>query len=277
MEMVAAARVRRAQAAILGARPFAVKLAATVSQLAALEVGEAMVEGRSQDLHPLFKAGTGDAVGLLLVTADKGLCGAFNANLLRATVEWIRGEAGRKVFLFVVGRKGRDFVRRLRETPIAVEAELAGIFPKVTFAHAEILGKSVMDAFIGKSLRRVDVLYTEFRSVAFQSVVRRALLPMAPPGGKPAAVRFSKEYRFEPGRQELLDSLLPRVLKAEIFRILLESQAAELAARMNAMDAASKNAGELIGAFSLRLNRTRQAMITKEIAEVVGGAEALAQ
>jgi len=188
----------------------------------------------------------------------------------------------------VVGRKGRDFLRRIRELEGSLELELVGIFPRVAFAHAEILGKAVMDAYLGKGLSRVDFIYAEFRSVAVQRVVCRTLLPMvwrsapegagAHPGGtRPPLVRKSEEYQFLPGRQDLLEALLPRHLKAQIYRILLESQAAELAARMNAMDSASKNAGELMGELTLRLNRTRQAIITKEIAEVVGGAQALAQ
>jgi F-type H+-transporting ATPase subunit gamma len=216
---------------------------------------------------------------LILVTGDKGLCGAFNANVLREAVRFFRENEGRPIHAAVVGKKGNDFVRRLKGLPIEKMAELAGVFPKINFAHAEIVGKAVLERFAEKDLASVTVIYNEFKSVAVQKVVRRELLPIeGPETGKEAPrVRLSDEFLFEPGRRELLEALLPRFVKAQLYRMLLESQAAELAARMNAMDAASKNAGELIGAMTLNLNRTRQTLITREIAELVGGAEALAQ
>lgn len=277
MKMVATARMRRAQGAILSSRPFAAKMEATVAHLAELEVAADLAAGREVQIHPFFDLRPSGPLGLLLVTSDKGLCGAFNASLIRATAQWLRENQGRPAHLFVVGRKGRDFVRRLRDLPLKVELELAGIFPKVTFAHAELLGKAVVEAYQGKALARVDAIYNEFKSVATQRVVVKTLLPLAAPGVGSKAPLQSETYQFEPGREALLEALLPRHLKAQLYRILLESQAAELAARMNAMDSASKNAGDLISAISLSLNRTRQAIITKEIAELVGGAEALAQ
>jgi len=276
MKMVAAARMRRSQAAIMAARPFAVKLEATIVHLAGLEVA-ARAAGERVPLHPYFKAHGSEAVGLMLVTADKGLCGGFNTNLFRAAAEWLRKEQGRPVTVFVVGRKGRDFIKRLRNIPLTVESELAGIFPKVTFVHAEILGKAASEAFLARKLARVDVIYNEFKSAVSQRVIVKTLLPFAAPEARPVLPLASEEYEFLPSRHTLLESLLPRYLKGQVLRILLESQAAELAARMNAMDSASKNAGELIDAYALQLNRTRQAIITKEIAELVGGAEALAQ
>lgn len=277
MKMVAAARVRRAQSAILASRPFAVKLEETVRKLAALETA-ARATGEALDLPALFvPQGTGRS-GLFVVTSDKGLCGSFNANLLRYTAGWLRRNQGKTISLFVVGRKGRDFLKRLKDVPMEVETELVGIFPKVSFAHAEILGKAMTDAFTGKKLEKVTAVYNEFKSLAAQKIVEKPLLPLAVEEGKtPEPARFSEEYRYWPGRHELLGALLPRYLKAQLYRILLESQAAELAARMNAMDAASKNAGELISSLTLDLNRTRQAIITKELSEIVAGAEALAQ
>ncbi|MBI4057537.1 MAG: F0F1 ATP synthase subunit gamma [Elusimicrobia bacterium] len=155
---------------------------------------------------------------------------------------------------------------------LKVVGELVGIFPRVGFAQAEILGKAVLEAYAQQDLSGVTVIYGEFKSIAQQRVIQKMLLPLEPPAEKPILTDFS----FEPDREQLLDTLLPRYIKAQLYRILLESQAAELAARMNAMEAASKNAGELISGLTLRLNRTRQAIITKEIAELVGGAEALA-
>lgn len=274
MKMVAAARMRRCQQSILAARPFAVKMEDLVKGLAGLEKASDIAAGRPVQIHEFFDVRAEGPACLVLVTADKGLCGAFNSNLLRAALNWLGEQRGRKACLAVVGRKGRDFAHRLRGYDYEIVFELAGVFPKVNFAHAELLGQAVMDAYRQKGLSRVSVLYNEFKSVAFQRLVNAPLLPIpAPESSRPEAL---PDYGFEPDRQALLGALLPRYVKAQIFRILLESQAAELAARMNAMDAASKNAKELRQALILGANRQRQANITKELAELVGGAEALA-
>ena len=275
MKMVAAARMRRSQMAILSSRPFAAKMEELVGRLALLETASDIAAGREVQIHSYFDVRPAGPQALVLVTADKGLCGAFNSNLLRATVDWIKARKGQKVYVAAVGRKGRDFVNRLRGFDIEMLTELAGIFPKVAFTHAELLGKAVMDAYEQKGLSSVTVLYNEFKSVAQQRVVQAPLLPIPPVSGDLGKVK-PWEYGFEPDRQELLAELLPRYIKAQLYRILLESQAAELAARMNAMDAASKNAKELRESLNLNMNRRRQAIITGEIAELVGGAEALA-
>lgn len=306
MKMVAAARMRRAQASILSSRPFAARMEEAVRDLALLEVAADIEAGREVQIHPFFDAReTGEAC-LIAVSGDKGLCGAFNSNVIRASLEWLRRQApgggggaapgpregsAVRIPVAVVGRKARDVFHRLKGFPIEFLAEVAGIFPKVTYAHAELVGKSVIEAYLEGRLRSVDVIYNEFKSVASQRVVTARLLPIPvpepgeaegsrAPGASPGGARGPGPdrllgFKFEPGRERLLEAMLPRFVKAQLYRILLESQAAELAARMNAMDAASKNAGELIGAMTLRLNRTRQGIITREIAELVGGAEAL--
>ena len=275
MKMVAAARMRRSQSAILASRPFAVKMEELVRRLSVHESLQTEAQDQAAPLHPFFEKRADGPAALLLVTADKGLCGAFNSSLFRATVDWLGANRGRKVYISVVGRKGRDFLRRLNGFDFEIVAEMAGIFPKVQFTHAEIIGKTLMDAFKDKGLSSVTMLYNEFKSVAVQRVVSAALLPIpAFVSAEPAPATV--EYGFEPGRRLLLEGLLPRYIKAQIYRVLLESQAAELAARMNAMDAASKNAKELRQSLNLGLNRRRQAIITGEIAELVGGAEALA-
>jgi len=213
--------------------------------------------------------------GLLLIAGDKGLCGAFNTTLIRAALDWVRGRAGRRSFLAVVGRKSRDFARRLRGADCEILFELAGIFPKVGYHHAEMLGKALIDAYREKGLSQWDVVYNEFKSAAQQRLVRATLLPVAR-FEAPDDTPLPADCGFEPGYDRLLQALLPRHLKAQLYRMLLESQAAELSARMNAMDAASKNAAELRESLNVAANRQRQAMITKEIAELVGGAEALA-
>ena len=279
MKMVAAARMRRSQGAILSARPFAVKMEGLIRDLDAVHRARAAAEGSPESVRDFFESPADGPAGLILITGDKGLCGAFNTTLLRAALEWLRSQGGRKAYLAVVGRKGRDFARRLRGADCEIVTELVGIFPKAGFHHAEMLGKAAIDAYREKGLAQWDVIYNEFKSAAQQRLVRATLLPVAeletavPNGGRgPLAADFG----FEPDYARLLQALLPRHIKAQLYRMLLESQAAELSARMNAMDAASKNAAELRESLNVAANRQRQAMITKEIAELVGGAEALA-
>ncbi|MFA6315963.1 MAG: ATP synthase F1 subunit gamma [Elusimicrobiota bacterium] len=274
MKMVAAARMRRSQATILAARPFAVKMEELARTLADLQEDAALAAGPEAVAHPFLDHGRpAGRYGLALVTGDKGLCGAFNTNLVRQTLGWLRERAGSEVYVAVVGRKGRDFLRRVKSPGLSILGELTGIFPRVSYAHAELLGKVLMDAYLEKKLAGVTVIYNEFKSVAQQKVVCRPLLPIPPLEPGPSCC--FRDFSYEPDRGELLAALLPRYVKAQVYRILLESQAAELAARMNAMDSASKNAKELREALNLDLNRRRQAGITNEIAELVGGAEAL--
>ncbi|MDD5655919.1 MAG: ATP synthase F1 subunit gamma [Elusimicrobia bacterium] len=277
MKMVAAARMRRSQAAILAGRPFAVKMEGLIRDLYAYRVSrEELVRGQPS-AHDYFHAPDDGPLGLLLVTADKGLCGAFNTSLQRAALDWLSAHRGRRITLALVGRKGRDFMRRLRGFDFEVAAEMAGIFPKVGFQHAEVLGAAVLGEYFKKKLSRWDVIYNEFKSAAQQRLVRVSLLPLEDFVSVGNGAReVGADFGFEPESPRLLEALLPRYVKAQLYRILLESQAAELAARMNAMDSASKNAAELREALGVQFNRQRQAMITTEITELVGGAEALA-
>ncbi|MDD5629637.1 MAG: ATP synthase F1 subunit gamma [Elusimicrobia bacterium] len=275
MKMVAAARMRRSQGAILSARPFAVKMEELIRDLHEVHRARAAAGSCPEGIRDFFEAPAGGAAGLILITGDKGLCGAFNTTLLRAALDWLRSHAGRKTYLAVVGRKGRDFARRLRGDGCEVVFELVGIFPKAGFHHAELLGKALLSAYREKGLSQWDIIYNEFKSAAQQRLVRETFLPAARfeaarKGPAPA------DFGFEPDYASLLQALLPRYIKAQLYRRLLESQAAELSARMNAMDAASKNAAELMESLNMAANRQRQAVITKEIAELVGGAEALA-
>ena len=275
MKMVAAARMRKSQLAIIAARPFASKMERMVRELALLEVRSDVAAKQAVQIHPFFDKRPVGAELLVLVTGDKGLCGAFNANAMRAALDWFHQRRGRKTYCIAVGRKGRDIVQRIKGQHIEMAFELVGVFPKITFVHAELLGQAVLDAYLNKGVASVTVLYNEFKSVATQRLLSALLLPIPVPEIVPETVELP-DYGFEPDRQELLARLLPRHIKAQFYRILLESQAAELASRMNAMDAASKNAKEMREGYVLDANRTRQAMITKEIAELVGGAEALA-
>ena len=275
MKMVAAARMRRAQQAILAARPFAVRLDELCRGLAE-RIGKNSASDSANfpmSLKRYFQSNSQGAPLIVLIAADKGLCGAFNSNLIRASLGWMQRQ-NHKFYAITVGRKSRDFFKRLKGFDCEVLHEMTGIFPKVSFTHAEILGQEILKAYFEKNLSNVIVVYNEFKSVAQQKLVEFPILPIAPLAK--ALPGSLVDYEFEPKEEVLLEALLPRYLKAQIYRILLESQAAELSARMNAMDAAAKNAKEIRASLNLSLNRQRQAMITKEIAELVGGAEALA-
>lgn len=288
--MVAAARMRKAQNAILSSRPFAVKLEQVVRDLALLEVQADRLAGRAVGIHPFFaEPKANDRACLILVTADKGLCGAFNTSILRMAITWLAKNSEKQISVLLVGRKGRDFIHRLEDQPAIIE-EMIGVFPKVTFAHAELIGKPILEGFVSGKFGPVSVIYNEFKSAVTQRVVETQLLPIPVPdlSEDAAAVESTAAaaadntaatnpygFHFEPSREKLLEAMLPRYIKAQIYRVLLESQAAELAARMNAMDSATKNAGELLDSLTLTMNRTRQSIITGEIAELVSGAEAL--
>lgn len=273
MKMVAAARLRRGQARILGARPFADKMAALTADVL-WQVADTNNDGHltSDELtHPLLKGTPGGPRGLLLVTADRGLCGAFNTNLIKKALEFLRLNAGREVALFCVGRKGRDYFRRANAP---VRADYVGLFNQLSYAQAELIGGEVMSFFTEKGAEDVTLIYTEFKSAIQQRVVSTPLLPFTAPE-RPTGARWEVPFLYEPGREELLNALFPRFLKSQIFRALLESYASEMGARMTAMENASKNAKELIAGLTLTANKIRQAAITKEISELVGGAEAL--
>ena len=272
MKMVAAARLRKAQSRILAARPFAWKMRDLLADLAGREVSlNAADPGEQLSLpHPLLRSLQTNKIAILLVTADKGLCGSFNTNLLKKAAETLKQNEGKELKLFVVGKKGRDFFKRLG---YPVVAEYVQIFNQLSYTHAEIVGKDLIDIFLKEEISEVLMIYNEFKSVIQQKLTVERLLPIARPE------KFSESHKadfiYEPPKEMLLEVLLPRYIKSQIFRVLLESYAAELGARMAAMDSATKNAKELIESLTLRLNRTRQAMITREIAELVGGAEAL--
>ncbi|OGR51251.1 MAG: ATP synthase F1 subunit gamma [Elusimicrobia bacterium RIFCSPLOWO2_02_FULL_39_32] len=272
MKMVAAARLRRAQSRILAARPFAFKMRDLLSDLAAriLQNEDSNAEELFSTLHPLLRTNQTNRIALLLVTADKGLCGSFNTNLIKKAVEVLKENENKEILFFVVGRKGRDFFKRVGAS---ISGETINIFNNLSYIHAELIGSELIKAYLQNQLAEVVVVYNEFKSVIQQRLVVERLLPIAKP------LQISQEQKtdfiYEPKKELLLEGLLPRYVKSQIFRILLESSAAELGARMAAMDSATKNASELIDLLTLKLNRTRQAIITREIAELVGGAEAL--
>jgi F-type H+-transporting ATPase subunit gamma len=272
MKMVSAAKLKRAQERAVSARPFAVKMSEVLTELAS-HAGEDFK-------HPLMDARGDERYLLVLVTADKGLAGAFNANLIKAAQAFIREHEGRAVEILAVGRKGRDFFRR---RGAEIVGEYIGLTGKGRIEHAEALeiARDVMRRFIeDKGIDKVFVIFNEFRSVISQRVVVEQLLPVARveeqggEEGQPAEQNLVG-YKYEQPPEEIFSQLLPRLVETQIYRALLESVASEQGARMTAMDSASKNAGELIQSLTLNMNRIRQASITREIIEIVSGAAAL--
>ncbi len=275
MKMVAAARLRRAQSRILAARPFALRMQNLLADLL-LDLADGNKDGvltADELTHPLLKPRSTGARGVLLLTADKGLCGAFNTSLIKKALEFMRENQNEKIVFFCAGRKGRDFFRRLGAD---VRAEYVNIFNSLSYVHAEIIGNDVMNFFLSEGARDVTLICNEFKSVIQQKLTCTTLLPLTPPAAdRPAGVPREVDFIFEPAKEKFLEVLFPRYLKAQIFRALLESYAAEMGARMSAMENATRNAKELIDGLTLYANKIRQAAITKEISELVGGAEAL--
>src|SRR5918998_1974470 len=271
MKMLSAVNLRRAQERVTNARPFAGKMTEVLTELAGYTD-----ENYS---HPLLDRRGDSRYRLVLITADKGLAGAFNANLIKAAQAFIAEHSGKSVELMAVGRKGRDFYRR---RPVEIVREYVGLTGKgrVSYAEAVELAEDVMKRFRDdETLDKVFIIYNEFRSVLQQRVVVEQLLPVARDVEETAEAEGAQteariEYLYEQPPAEIFGTLLPRLIETQIFRALLESIASEQGARMTAMDAASKNAGELIGTLTLNMNRIRQAAITKEIIEVVSGAAA---
>jgi F-type H+-transporting ATPase subunit gamma len=262
MKMVATGRLRRAQASVFGARPFASQMLAMLTSVAART---------DQSAHPLLAQRPVEKVLLVLITADRGLCGAFNANLLRAAEHYLAEHASEQVSLLLVGRKGRDYFRR---KPVRRTGEYIGLLGKLRFSDTQPISKQIIDAYTSEAVDAVDFIYNEFKSIMVQRLTVERYLPI-PPFSPPLPSQALIDYIYEQPPAEIFNALLPRYVEVQVYRALLESQAAWLSAQMTAMDAATNNATELIETYTLQMNRARQAAITKEIIEIVSGAAAL--
>jgi len=263
MKLVAASKFRRAQERIIAARPYATKMRELLGGLA----------GHTGDeTHPLLARRDTGRKRLVIITADKGLCGAFNSNILRESLRFLRGAAEASVTLVVVGKKARDFYRRRQFT---VKTEMLGFFDRLAYSHAQELAGGLMQDYLAEEVDEVHLMYNEFRSVAVQRPVHQQLLPIEAESDADAGPQ--EEYLYEPGPEAILDSLLPRHVTTQVFRALMESVAGEYGARMTAMEAATKNAREMINLLTIQYNKARQERITKELLDIVGGAEALRQ
>jgi F-type H+-transporting ATPase subunit gamma len=277
MKMISASKLRRAQERVMGARPFALQMQRVLNSVAS------RVESST---HPLLveREPTPDSkVMLIVITADKGLCGGFNTNTIKAASNFIAsvGEGGSaagtsNVRLGLVGRKGRDFFKR---RGFEVRIEEIGIFQKVRYVDAQRIAQAAIEEFTSGRASKVFLVYNEFKSVMQQRVTTEQLLPI-PTGDIGVKDQTSADggpsvdYIYEPGPAKIFEDLLPKHIEVQVYRALLESAAAEHAARMTAMDAASKNSGEIIDSLTLYMNKVRQAAITRDIIEVVSGAAA---
>jgi F-type H+-transporting ATPase subunit gamma len=268
MKMVSSSKLRRAQERIVHNRPYAQEMLRVFNNLAT------RVDPAS---HPLLNTDpTQGRTLLVVITADRGLCGGFNTNVIKGASQFITEhgpeQAGRDIALALVGRKGRDFFQR---RGFDVLYEEVGLFQQVKWSHAQAIAKSCIEEFTGPDVSSVYLVYNEFRSVISQRVVVERLLPIAPITPKSEAMAASIDYLFEPSPQELLATLLPYHVSVQVMRALLESSAAEHAARMTAMDAATRNAKEMVERLTLYMNKVRQAAITREIIEIVAGAQSV--
>ncbi len=269
MKMVAAARLRKAQQNITELRPYALKTLEVLSSVALRSADELV--------HPLLARRTEKKVLLVVLTSDRGLAGGFNSNVTKHGLKmWKDYEAqGVEVSFAVIGRKGRDFFRRRNAK---IEFDFTGVFEKLTNGvegtkKAGEIGRAVVAEYKQDGFDAVYLVYNQFKSAIAQNVVAEALVPIIP--STEAAETLQVDFIYEPNKAALLDRLLPMYIETEVLRALLESVASEHGSRMTAMDNATKNAGQMIGKLTLVYNRARQAAITKELMEIIGGAEAL--
>ncbi len=261
MKFISASRLRRAQDRIFSARPYANRMLAVLNSLAT------RVDASS---HPLLQRRDEERVMLVVITSDKGLCGSFNSNIIKGATAHIRSEAANKeLSLALVGRKGNEW---FKSRPWPIQHRYVNIMAKVDRKYAKELAQSLIDYYASSQIDSVHVVYNEFKSVIRQQLLIEPLLPIRKLESKEEALL---EYIFEQPPEQILGSILPRHVETQLFRAMLESEAAEHAARMTAMDAATRNAREMIDSLTLKMNRIRQASITTELIEVVSGADAL--
>jgi F-type H+-transporting ATPase subunit gamma len=261
MKMVSAARLRRAQERILAARPAAIATNKVLASLAARA---------NPELHPLLVQRPIERVELIVVASDRGLCGSFNANVIKAASAFFQRQRPDSVSVMTIGRRVRDYVRR-RKVPIS--AEWVDIFRDLDFGTVQAIAQDIIGRYVAGEIDAVFIAYNEFKNVVSQKPVVEQVLPI--PRADLSSTQAGEDYIYEPDPESLFEAILPGYVRVQIWRALLESSAAEHAARMTAMDSATRNAKDLTDALTLYMNRVRQASITTEIIEVVSGAEAL--
>lgn len=261
MKAVSAAKMRRAQDSVLAARPYAKRIKGVLGRVASAS---------SQVKHPLLAVREPKKVAYLVITADRGLCGGFNSNVIRRAAQEIKGRAGAEIAIVAVGRKGRDFFKR---RGFSLAKEWVRLPENVGSASARIIAGYVSEKYSAGEFDEVYLVYSQFVNVLVQKPLVIKLLPVEPPAEEEESKKV--DYIFEPSPEEVLTVLLPKYVENAIYQGLLETKAGEHSARMTAMDNATKNASDMIARLTLSMNRARQAQITKEISEIVGGAAAL--
>lgn len=277
MKMVAGARLNKAQQRILALRPYALRTAEALTQVVESEA-RLLSEGASSD-HPLLVRRAEKSALFLVITSDRGLCGAFNSNINR-TAERLwreRERAGQKVQVAVIGRKGRDYFRR-RSAPVF--HVFGGVWDRLDLEQSRAVARTLLAPYVAGQIDAIYLVYNEFKSAMTQRVVAEKLFPVEHSSAEqaedqPKQGELERQFIFEPDKGALLEQLVPMYVEISILRALYESMASELGARMTAMDSATKNASEMIGTLTLQYNRARQAAITTELMEIIGGAEAL--
>jgi len=265
MKMVAASKLRRAQERVVQTRPFARE---------ARRVLESIAGRVDQTAHPLLTRRPGVDTGatlLIVITSDRGLCGSFNTNIIKATGQFLASHPGRSISLGLVGRKGRDTLKR-RGVPVRFEH--VNLPKSIVFTEAEAVALPALTDFMDGKVDSVHMIYNEFKSVMQQKIVVEQLLPLEPVEAKAPGIESTTEYLYEPSAEAIFDRLLTRFVEVQVMRALLESNAAFYAAQMTAMDAATRNSADMIEGLTLTMNKVRQAAITREIIEVVSGAQA---
>jgi F-type H+-transporting ATPase subunit gamma len=283
MKMVAGARLTRAQQRITALRPYAQKTGEILAEIQASAVRdredkEASAEAAQVQLHPLLDFRPEQKVLYVVLSSDRGLCGAFNANVIKASLrEWQRKQGeGKEVRFATIGKKGRDGLLRRKAQ---VDKDFLHMFDGLELSKVKLISEWLVPRFLKGEYDAIYLVYNEFKSAITQKLVVEPLLPLPPPSADAAAAKTGEsathEFVFEPTRDTLLESLVPMYVDIALFRALLESQASEFGARMSAMDSATRNAKDMIGRLTLVYNRARQAAITKELMEIIGGAEAL--
>lgn len=269
MKMVAASKLRKAQNAILKMRPYAAKLKDILQNLSAsLDSGEVNVYTEQRIPEKIL---------LVVITSNRGLCGAFNTNIIRTAVQRIQGEYAAQynsgnVSILTIGRKATEFFNKRGYKVVSSHDSL---FDKLTYETISAVSTSVMDAFASKQYDRVDIVYNQFKNAAVQKITVEQFLPVEPLAGETVASKVNTDFIFLPSKEEIVTELIPKSLRIQFYKTVLDSNASEHGARMTAMHQATENAGDLIKELNLAYNKARQASITKEILEIVSGAEAL--